>query len=193
MNAESRNILDPLFRDEGYIPGEERKKLYHAALEMDPLAWDIYYHRGIDYFEIGEHKEALPDLTAALSLAGSAGVDAETQAEIHLFRGLCYRFLHYNGPAVAEFLKVLSCTPKSRGEIFLRAKIELGYMYYLLGKDFEAASVFDEIEALEKKKKEPFLELGRYFEQAKIYRACLYFVQGEVEKAETLVQNNPSI
>lgn len=181
MNKQCAAILKKALKAETQIGGPPVADLFHKALKADPSAWEVYYHRGHHFFDIEKFQEAVIDFSAAISLMdGIEASDTALTAELYTFRGICFRYLYFVWPALADFNKALAI----ENPVYT-ALLHRGYLHYLLGHDESAEQDFT---AVRNGLGSDNDDLRNVREQAVVYLACLYHVQGKTTDAEALLE-----
>jgi tetratricopeptide (TPR) repeat protein len=202
MNEKCSKLLEKAVHAQTAVDAPPAEELFQAALDEDPAAWEVYYHRGIYHYHLDRYTEALVNITSAISLLEEG--KNPLFAELYTLRGICYRFLYQPGPALADVNRALRLNNNLH-----TALLERGFLNYLLKNDEEAEVDLLTVKELDISsndfEKDEIGPNNSYIgdidiydtagdnnrtlkEQATVYLACLYHIQGREDDAENLLE-----
>ena len=132
---------------------EEAIAVYTQALNIDPENPELYYHRGVAYYEDINYDAALDDLTRAIEID-------ENYAAAYASRGLIYTFLaevdgSARDKAIADFNEAIRLNPQ-----LSLAYQNRGDFYHDIGEYDKAIADYSQIIALQPNNAYAYLRRG---------------------------------
>jgi tetratricopeptide (TPR) repeat protein len=149
-----------------------RIRTVDLALQYMPLNSELYWERGTMHYEIGEHDEAITDLTHAIELN-------PTDARAYYFRGTSYLLSRNIDASLADFGRVIDINPNLFYVYLTRGNIYRGE------KDF--ARAIDDythfIELIPHKSNFIFTDVTALYNIGYLYRGYTYSLNGDNTEA----------
>ena len=98
--------------------------------DAETLEANVYFERGVQFYNSGNYKDALSNLNQAIFLADAS---ASFLPKAHLYRGMIFDYVHHNGyAAVMDYHAYLKQTSANRSKVlalFAEAAFNQGIIY----------------------------------------------------------------